>query len=105
VNTGEARGYSFEPRCDTTDGAAFVHVFGQPIGICIDEPPRRVPHVLAGIRRQGTKPLAAAGRYRDTIPCLTPNSRSFSIILQTANAGAFHGAAGPTKSADRTAYV
>lgn len=46
VNVCEARGYSFERQPDSTDGVAFLHVFGHPIGICIAEPPRRVPHVL-----------------------------------------------------------
>lgn len=42
----ESRGYTFAPLPDASDGVARVYVFGFPIGIWIDEPPRKVPHVL-----------------------------------------------------------
>jgi hypothetical protein len=46
VNACENRGYSFKTKPESTNGVAAVHVFGQPIGIRIFEPPRRVPHPL-----------------------------------------------------------
>lgn len=46
VNACESRGYRFERRPDAAEGVAAVNVFEHLVGLAIEEPPRRVPHVL-----------------------------------------------------------
>jgi hypothetical protein len=49
VNACESRGYQFVQRPQADTGIAAVEVFGQPIGLAIEEPPRNVPHVLTKV--------------------------------------------------------